>query len=97
MPSAILRDLPCNPRDDRVPRRLRRARAHLLRRSPPGDRQAAAAVRGAEDPLPGRPGPVGRPPNYLGHPSPFYVLMALVLDRTLPPRQAILKIGRAHV
>jgi hypothetical protein len=29
-------------------------------------------------------------PNYLGHPSPFYVLMALVLDRTLPPRQAIL-------
>ena len=29
-------------------------------------------------------------PNYLAHPSPFYVLMALVLDRTLPPRRAIL-------
>jgi hypothetical protein len=39
------------------------------------------------------PGDMGRwddRPNYLGHPSPFYVLMALVLDRTLPPRQAIL-------
>jgi hypothetical protein len=38
------------------------------------------------------PGDMGRwddRPNYLGHPSPFYVLMALVLDRTLPPRQAI--------
>jgi hypothetical protein len=29
-------------------------------------------------------------PNYLGHPSPFYALIALVLDRTLPPTQAIL-------
>jgi hypothetical protein len=28
--------------------------------------------------------------NYLGHPSPFYALIALVLDRTLPPTQAIL-------
>ncbi len=39
------------------------------------------------------PGDLGRwddRPNYLGHPSPFYVLMALVLDRTLPLRQAIL-------
>jgi hypothetical protein len=39
------------------------------------------------------PGDLGRwddRANYLGHPSPFYVLMALVLDRTLPPRQAIL-------
>ncbi len=39
------------------------------------------------------PGDLGRwddRPNYLGHPSPFYVLIALVLDRQLPPRQAIL-------
>ena len=28
--------------------------------------------------------------NYLTHPSPFYVLMALVLNRALPPAQAIL-------
>jgi hypothetical protein len=35
------------------------------------------------------PGDLGRwddRPNYLGHPSPFYLLMALLLDRTLPPR-----------
>jgi hypothetical protein len=39
------------------------------------------------------PGDLGRwddRPNYLGHPSPFYLLMAVILDRTLPPRQAIL-------
>lgn len=29
-------------------------------------------------------------PNYLPHPSPFYVFIALVLDRRLPPAQAIL-------
>src|SRR4051812_31380141 len=29
-------------------------------------------------------------PNYLAHPSPFYLLMAMVLDRTLQPGQAIL-------
>jgi hypothetical protein len=28
--------------------------------------------------------------NYLAHPSPFYVFVALVLDRSLPPAQAIL-------
>jgi hypothetical protein len=29
-------------------------------------------------------------PNYLAHPSPFYLFMAVVLDRSLPPGQAIL-------
>ena len=29
-------------------------------------------------------------PNYLGHPSPFYVFVSLFLNRTLPPDQAIL-------
>lgn len=29
-------------------------------------------------------------PNYLGHPSPFYVFIGLFLDRTLAPVQAIL-------
>lgn len=29
-------------------------------------------------------------PNYLGHPSPFYVFIGLFLDRTLAPAQAIL-------
>jgi hypothetical protein len=28
--------------------------------------------------------------NYLGHPSPFYLFISAVLDRTLPPTQAIL-------
>ena len=29
-------------------------------------------------------------PNYVGHPWPFYVLIARVLDRDLPPAQAVL-------
>ena len=29
-------------------------------------------------------------PNYLGHPSPFYVVIGLFLDRTLAPAQAVL-------
>ena len=29
-------------------------------------------------------------PNYIGHPSPFYVLVARVLDRQLPPGRAVL-------
>jgi hypothetical protein len=28
-------------------------------------------------------------PNYIGHPSPFYLLLGLVLDRSLPPDQAV--------
>ena len=39
---------------------------------------------------PGNLGQWDNRPNYLGHPSPFYVLMALVLDRALPPEQAVL-------
>jgi hypothetical protein len=29
-------------------------------------------------------------PNYIGHPSPFYVFVGLFLDRALPPDQAVL-------
>jgi hypothetical protein len=29
-------------------------------------------------------------PNYLGHPSPYYLFISLFLDRTLPPDRAIL-------
>lgn len=29
-------------------------------------------------------------PNYIGHPSPFYLLIGLSLDRTLPPDQAVM-------
>ena len=29
-------------------------------------------------------------PNYIGHPSPYYLLLARVLDRRLPPARAIL-------
>ena len=29
-------------------------------------------------------------PNYIGHPSPYYLLLARVLDRRLPPERAIL-------
>lgn len=33
--------------------------------------------------------------NYLGHPSPFYLLESLLLDRTLPPDRAVLPLRLA--